>query len=305
MGIIDKVKKVTEKKAEEPADADELVSVDAEEALAARQRKIEDVLEILQIPATFEIPNDVFLPDDLRDVDFDHQVPYGYDLGQVTRFVGQARNSIRLYVNLLKERNEHIAKLATVVDKLQVDANNLRFEAEIANGISVMPSADDGDLEDQLMEARLEIRRLEDRLKKAEAAPKGAGNGDAYEKVMDQLSLAKREIADLKDENAHLRATLAHMEESMEDPADYGLTRSEKPLSESEYRDLGLEGSLPSFEQELAYPVSEDFTRPAPAETTGKTLPRPGSRSLAFEIDDDTEDLDKIIEGWGKGDSHD
>jgi hypothetical protein len=212
MGILDKVKKVTQK------DTEEFVEESSSPSSAGKQ-KVEDVLDLLRIPTTFEVPADVFMPEDLKKVDFDTHVPYGYDLGQVMRFVSQSRTSIKYYVDLLRKRNEDVARLATVVDKLQVDANNLRFEAEIANGISVMPTLDDESLEIQLTEVKLNNRRLEDELRALRSQGAGADDSDRQmnESLFNQLSLVKRENENLRDEVLFLKTQLARIEEEQVD----------------------------------------------------------------------------------------
>lgn len=188
----------------------------AEELVRVDQNKIKDVLEILEIPATFEIGQDTFLPEDISDVDFDYQTPHGYDIGQVGAFVEQARDSVANYVKLLKLRNEHIAKLATVVDRLQVDLNNQRFDAEIANGINIMPTQDDDDLNNQNMELRLLNMRLSEELKALKEADSLSTNErQAFEDLQDQLSIITRECEKLREDNYELKTKVSFMEEDL------------------------------------------------------------------------------------------
>ena len=55
--------------------------------------RIQDVLDLLNIPPTFEIDATVLLPEDFKDVSFDIQVPQGYEMGEVNSFVSIKRGS--------------------------------------------------------------------------------------------------------------------------------------------------------------------------------------------------------------------
>lgn len=179
--------------------------------------RIQDVLELLSIPATFEIDASVLLPEDFKGVSFDIQIPQGYEMGEVNAFVSRAKNSVEELVKLLKLRNKHIAELATTVDRLQVDANNLKVQAEVANGINIMPTDDGEDLEKENMELGLKVRRLEDEIRslKQEGASSGGSSGMSdrdqrmYNALSDRLSVVQRELEEFKEENADLKSQLA------------------------------------------------------------------------------------------------
>lgn len=176
--------------------------------------KIQDILEILNIPATFEIENDIFLPDDLDDVAFDLQVPQGYEMGEVDTFVSRVKISVDKFVELLTVRNEHVAKLATVVDRLQVDVSNIKLQSEIANGINIMPTNDDEDYEQANFELKLIIRRLEEQLENQNSDDKlSSEERDTFDRLQDELSVKTREIKDLEDEVYELKNQLAMAEE--------------------------------------------------------------------------------------------
>lgn len=180
----------------------------------ASDEKVKDVLELLNIPITFEIESDVFLPDDLKNVSFDIQVPQGYEIGEVNTFVSRTKISINRLVELLKQRNEHIAKLATMVDRLQVDVNNMKFQNEVANGINVMPtsSSDNEDLENENIELRLAVKRLQEELDSTEeqgtyvqSDELSNSQKEQFRNLQDELSLSHREIEDLKEEIYELK----------------------------------------------------------------------------------------------------
>lgn len=187
----------------------------ADDLIPTSSEKIKDVLEVLNIPDTFEIENSIFMPDDLDEVNFDQQAPVGYDIGQVSAFVEQCRKSLSHYVGLLKLRNEHVAKLATVVDRLQVDLNNAIFDREVANGINIMPTQDDGDLERDNFELKLLVKRLTEQLDEY----KNGDNLSSSERVLletiqDELSVARRELEDKKSEIYDLKNQVAYYEEN-------------------------------------------------------------------------------------------
>lgn len=179
--------------------------------------RIQDVLELLSIPATFEIDASVLLPEDFKGVSFDIQIPQGYEMGEVNAFVSRAKHSVEELVKLLKLRNKHIAELATTVDRLQVDANNLKVQAEVANGINIMPTDDGEDLEKENMELGLKVRRLEDEIRslKQEGASSGGSSGMSdrdqrmYNALSDRLSVVQREFDELTEENKALKSQLA------------------------------------------------------------------------------------------------
>jgi cell division septum initiation protein DivIVA len=248
----------------------------AEELVKVDQNKIKDVLEILEIPATFEIDSDTFLPEDITEIEFDYQTPHGYDMGQVGAFVEQARDSVSSYVQLLRLRNEHIAKLATVVDRLQVDLNNQRFDSEIANGINIMPTQDDDDLNNQNMELKLLVMRLREELAALQSGDNlSTVERQTFDDLQDQLSIVTRENETLKEENYGLKTQLSYLDEDMgvdpvenekayapenldlELPTNSGLLTFENDNSLVELSDDGL----PDFSSQFADDENEqDFT---------------------------------------------
>lgn len=176
--------------------------------------KIKDVLEVLTIPETFEIDSNIFLPEDIQSINFDLQAPSGFDQGQVNAFKEQVKISLSYLVKLLRLRNEHVAKLATAVDRLQTDVQNQRFEAEVANGINIMPTEDDASLSNQAMEDALLIRRLLDEnneLKTGDGL--SSAEREAYDSLQDELSLVKRELEEKVEIIQELKARLAYADE--------------------------------------------------------------------------------------------
>ena len=294
MGFLDKFKG----KAAQPVNVPypqvppEISDTDAENRDKAR-KKVEDILEVLRIQASFEIPPDVLLPGDRAlDIRFDTQVPSGYDPNQVDRFVYKVKTSVAFLVSLLERRNEDIAKLATVVDRLQVDANNLRFESEIANGVSVMPTQDDESLDTLLMEEKLKVRRLEDELKVLKALSGGissraAEDHNSHMKAMDDLSVMKAQLESLEFENTELKTRLAQIEEDSED--DFAqITAPKKPLSADQLNQLGvsLEPVATTDVREAELPeLSDSLPSLPPLDGLVVKRPTPSLPPLDVEVD--------------------
>lgn len=243
--------------------------------LKVNENKIQDVLEVLQIPATFAIESDVFLPEDLEDIVFDLQAPFGFEQGQVTTFMERTKVSVKRYVELLRMRNEHVAKLASVVDRLQVDANNLRFQNEISNGINVMPTTDSEDLENQLLEAKLKIKRLEDQIRTIEHGDDlSSEERKTFEDLQDNFSILKRENEDLKEEVYTLKTQVAYYEEEA-DSGSNSQPASKAPDREEEEKPFDL-NAVESFDlPEITEPVVDHG------------ISRKPSASSAFYVDEE------------------
>lgn len=182
------------------------------EQLTASEGHIQDVLDVLKIPATYTIDTDIFMPEDFKDISFDYQVPQGYDVGQVQFFVEKAEASIKEYLYLLEKRNEHIAILATAIDRLQVDLNNLKYETQITSGIGVLPTSDSIALENENMDLKLQIQKLKD----SERVTLSSKEREIYEEMRDELSRLQRALEGQVSKNKDLEAKLALIEESSE-----------------------------------------------------------------------------------------
>lgn len=264
-------------------------------------KRAQDALEHMSIPPTFSIPQDLFMPDDLIDVTFSIQSPYGFEQGQVVTFVDRARATVEHYVNLLQERNDHVAKLATMIDKMQIDMNNLKYQHEIAQGINVMTTSDSEDLEGQLMESRLTIKRLEDRIRQIEHTTTVVDSErEKLDAVQDQLSIATREADELREENIRLRLEL-------DDSSD------DFPIAPQ-----GRSGGLPAPRQGLGLPglprasgavsgglpvpaVDNNSLHPSEGEDDIFDIPSEDTFQPVSYLDDDYEDdLDDMLDGWNK-----
>lgn len=306
MSFIDKFKK-SAKDAPESASKESVENTDSIPAesgsaeLDYRIKKLHDILDILQIPATFDIPANVFLPSDLESVEFDIQVPHGYDEGQVIRFVEQTRQSIAHLTSLLLQRNADVAKIASVVDKLQVDLNNERLESEIAQGVSIMSGDGDTDLETQLLHEQLRTKELSEKIVALESklssheSSDTSGDNKELEEKCEKLS---QEVNELRKRNEELEVQVAHAKSSaaatelsappiveieevalpLSDDSDSSVMLP--PLSDSDYRRIGIddapEVSLPSLES-LGAVVQEN------------------SEKTFIDDGDDDEDLEELL----------
>lgn len=130
-----------------------------------------DILEVLNIQETFSISQDYFIPADLDAVTrkgFSLESPLGFDRKEVQRFFNKVSRTIQYYTRLLEQRNRDVMTLSAEIDKRDDLLEKTRYDQEIAQGISVMPTVDDTQTENELFESRLEIQRLRKELDKAQ-----------------------------------------------------------------------------------------------------------------------------------------
>jgi hypothetical protein len=287
--------------------------------VSPRNSEIKDVLDFLGISPTFEIERNIFLPEDLQGITFDLQTPFGFEQSQVTVFLENVKTTVERYVALLRQRNEDVAKLASVIDRLQVDINNQKYQNEISHGINVMPTSDDSDLESKYTEARLKIRRLEDTINEY------SKNGELtnterkkYETLQDEFSLQVRENEGLKEEIYNLKNRLALLEENDTNDAVSTIGGNE-PDPENE--DFSLQ-QLDTVSDEPLPAVLPGLTTVSPAQSPAQNLTNSAfaqdETSVVFPSDndnspaemesmityssDDDEDaiLDSMMRDWNK-----
>lgn len=217
--------------------------------------KVQDILKILQIPPTFEIDSDIFLPEDLKDIAFDLQVPQGYETSEVDTFVSRVIITITKYVELLKLRNENVAQLATVIDRLQVDISNMRLDSEVANGINIMPTNDTEHLEQENLELKSLIKRQEEQIKAGYVGVDDSLTSkerEIFEQLQDEVSLKDREIENLKEQLYLVKNQLASLQEEQDEyfPQedtfnDYRETIEEDSIELPELSNDSLDDELP------------------------------------------------------------
>ena len=253
-----------------------------QESVVSSAEGIKDVLDVLKIPGTFVIPSDVLMPEDFPTIQFDVQFPKGYDIGQVEFFVERSESSIATYVRMLEERNEHVAKLATTGDRLQVDLQNLKYDSQIAAGIGIMPTSDNDELERDNIELKLQVARLRDELKNKSSAPDlSSRERELYEELRNRYSILQRERDDLEQTNLDLKTQLAHLDEEKDDPEwmngettagalpsfSFGDDESEKPTAADELPalELDLKDSAFSFGDdatgEITLPTDDELSK--------------------------------------------
>lgn len=256
------------------------------EDLLPKDGAIQDVLDVLKIPATFTIRDEVLMPGDFDSIEFDVQVPQGYDVGQVQFFVERAESSIQEYMKLLESRNEHIAKLATTIDRLQVDANNLKYDSQIAAGIGIIPTSESVDIENENMELKLQLQKFKD-------GQKTTINSDErkiYEEMRNELSKVLRDNEDLAEKNYELKNLIAQYEENADEMVTAPSEYTDHESADLVFNSIDNEESLPSMPAiddelpELSIESMPDFSMPE------QSLPKARVAHSSFDVDDDSVD---------------
>lgn len=184
-----------------------------------------DILELLNIPDNYEVPDNVLLVGDLDRVRFDLAEPRGYSIKMVDDFYDSVYESLKWYRDTLRQRNRDIAKLATQLDKSATDLHNAKLNAELSDGLTVI-TGQESTAEHEVQELQLTVVKLRDeneRLKR-QLATSGTNNStdninesDRVEELQNQLTLAQVEIKKLSSQLR--RENLANMS-SMDDDLD-------------------------------------------------------------------------------------
>lgn len=184
-----------------------------------------DILELLNIPDNYEVPDNVLLVGDLDRVRFDLAEPRGYSIKMVDDFYDSVYESLKWYRDTLRQRNRDIAKLATQLDKSATDLHNAKLNAELSDGLTVI-TGQESTAEHEVQELQLTVVKLRDeneRLKR-QLATGGTNNStgninesDRVEELQNQLTLAQVEIKKLSSQLR--RENLANMS-SMDDDLD-------------------------------------------------------------------------------------
>lgn len=184
-----------------------------------------DILELLNIPDNYEVPDNVLLVGDLDRVRFDLAEPRGYSIKMVDDFYDSVYESLKWYRDTLRQRNRDIAKLATQLDKSATDLHNAKLNAELSDGLTVI-TGQESTAEHEVQELQLTVVKLRDeneRLKRQLATGStnnSTGNineSDRVEELQNQLTLAQVEIKKLSSQLR--RENLANMS-SMDDDLD-------------------------------------------------------------------------------------
>ena len=251
------------------------------------------------------------MDDDIEGYEFSTQAPYGYDMAEVRQFRSIVQRTVEFYVEKLRERNQHVAALASRVDALIVDMKNQKFQSEQASGISVMNSAlaERKELENYQLTVR--VRELEEALKSRGIT--SASDPQEVTNLKNRLSQAERELSDAREQLRELEVAVDAAEEEHGvsiykegDSRALDVTSTTDVIDEQawpegtvmpdslEAMDAGDEGdeSLPSFDETDEIP---DFGE----EPTGKVLEAGEAPDSAFHVDP-YESLDEYMENNSK-----
>lgn len=282
------------------------------EELIPTDGQVQDVLDMLQIPSTFVLRDTMLMPEDFEGFEFDLQVPQGYDIGQVDFFVGKTADTIKELLSLLELRNKHIMQLATTVDRIQVDLNNIRYETQIEAAIGVIPTSESADLEKDNMELKLEIQRLKDQMKTGI----NSNERKLYEEMRNELSKKEREIEQLKEKNYDLTNAYAELEESLdtmsaapakddtggilhEDGGDNEASSVVLP-DFSDLPELPVASPKPNFIKDTSFAIDDedDFFDSSTDGVFTPAVEEPSNSIFIATDDDDDDELDKLMRDW-------
>lgn len=255
--------------------------------------KVQDVLEFLQIPFTFVLPENVATADSLKLHKFDLQAPYGYDQGQVDHLFKIVIRSFDHLVNLLDQRNEHVVELASVVDKLQVENHNLKLESEIADGVSIMATSDH-ELESKLMESQHRAEQLTRRVRELEEVTDETRSSELRLKVQDledELNLSARTIEEQNETIRDLKVRLGSAEELLDSVQSNSIGRPENGRSSTDAATVAAAAFSSSQVDDLYEPdrlTAEELDEPFDLSSTTDEKP------LLLPEDFDLPSVDKV-----------
>lgn len=245
--------------------AEEPLNSDSSDVPSIKDNVAQDVLELLGIPSTFEIEEDVFLPEDLMDIRFNMQKPMGYDMGEVQNFVSRVKVSVARFVELLELRNKHVMELATTVDKLQIDVNNIKFQAELANGINIIPTSDSEELESEISRLSSIVKRYEEeaRLASNHLSPQDESR---MNELQDSISILQNENEQLQEKVTNLVNENAVLIEKLDefDELDINQNIDYSNLNNHDDSDalMGVSDTLPEIEDEPLMSLGDDSGLP-------------------------------------------
>lgn len=192
------------------------IAGDSKKTRSQREQNSKDILALMSIPETFVIEEQYYLPDDLKNIEFSYEAPMGFSVKEVERFFNSVVRTVRHYVDLLHKRNEHIVQLAGKIDEKDDAIKKLRYEQEIAQGINVVPTQGDIQLENELTDVKLENNRLKRDLRQYEnTEPVGLDDEerDKYNELQDQYSVLVKQNDELNSEVKSQRLQIMKLEE--------------------------------------------------------------------------------------------
>lgn len=211
---------------------------------AIKDGRVQDVLGFYDIPESYFLSPDVLLPEDFENISFAEEIPSGFDRSEVNAFVKKAAlTSSEMYEKIL-ERDKHVARLASRIDLLEFEAHNRKVEAEISEGISVLPTEESEELSLENSQLKLKIQRLEEQLSSENGSGSSVSDVGDMELLKDQVSLSLRRIEVLEEQNRELKDRLAVYEDE-----DSFLNTQERKTENSRSETLVVFGNdeLPDF----------------------------------------------------------
>lgn len=230
-----------------------------------------DVLKLLNIEPSIEVPDEYLLPGDMDRIQFDVTQPEGYDTKMVDDFFESVYNTLVFYTDVMKKRNKDIAKCGTQMDKMVTDLHNAKLNEEMSDGLTVM-TGQQSTAEVELQQAQLTIVKLRDKLSQYEKNGKPADNaGDSrLDDLQNQVSILQSKIKRLASENKRLK-----LHESVESEDDVR-ELSDDPLADA----LPSDDALPLPDDD--YDVNDNGYKTSP-------------RAMAKAADDDSSlDIDSM-----------
>lgn len=263
----------------------------------------EDVLNILGIPASYQVPDRILLPGDLAKVKFASE-PDGFARDEVASFYDATSESIDYYIDLLNKRNADVAKLADHCTKLQDEIHDKELEAEIqkSSGLNIIAG---GDSNNELMNANLKIRKLKaenEELKQqsssTEASDKIKELQKRYDEVQDQLAMEQYN-------NKQLRQQIADLQTKKDFESEMGNTGFAESMSafddEPEERPKPKKLRASNFGETKtdvpAHPARKSMPKASLKRESTKLSPRPAERLKAKPLPSAADDSIDIFDG--------
>jgi hypothetical protein len=191
---------------------DSVIEDDEDRALKSELgSKRPETLDLMDIPDHRDPPDDVLSPGDMSAIRFTTTRPEGYSKKQVAAYFRVVKKSIRWWYDTMATRDGEIAALGTQLDKMSTDLHNMKLNAEMAEGLSVV-TGDDSSTEQELMQAQITIGNLNDQIAKLKrrAGSGEPGPGDSrFDSIQNELAMSQLENKKLRKSLESMRASLA------------------------------------------------------------------------------------------------
>ena len=276
---------------------DSVIEDDEDRALKSELgSKRPETLDLMEIPDHRDPPDDVLSPGDMSTIRFTTTRPEGYSKKQVAAYFRVVKKSISWWYDTMSTRDGEIAALGTQLDKMATDLHNMKLNAEMAEGLSVV-TGDDSSTEQELMQAQITIGNLNDQIAKLKRRS-GAGGpepGDSrFDSIQNELAMSQLENKKLRKALESMRASLAAANEEalgvdgvpvgpvVDLPAPDVSTPMRAPVTDSVPPSDDDEGAVPiprvttmepgvlGHDDALAPPSFDDYM-PSPVDSTSTT----------------------------------